>query len=160
MRTRKQSLLFLIVILVGLLYIVGTPVGESLVSLQDSRPIAIENVTVITMDRDRVFSAQTVIIRDGRISFVGSNAAARIPHDALRIDGTHRYLLPGLADMHAHLSRNHELSLDFLTLFVASGVTTILNTRGEPDHLMRYEPAKSVMEEEALQAAVACEVDL
>lgn len=87
------------------------------------------------MDQDRVLSAQTVVIRGDRISFVGSNAAAKIPADALRIDGSHRYLLPGLTDMHAHLSRSHALSLRFLTLFVATGVTTILNMRGEPDHL-------------------------
>jgi len=124
-----------VVIVGGPLCFVGTPAGKSLVSPPGPCPVAIENVTVIPMDRDRILPAQTVILRDGRISFVGSNSAAKIPRDALRIDGTHRYLFPGLTDMHAHLSRSHELSLRFLTLFVASGVTTILNMRGEPDHL-------------------------
>jgi hypothetical protein len=135
MRTRKQRLMSFVVIVGGPLCFVGTPAGKSLVSPPGPCPVAIENVTVIPMDRDRILPAQTVILRDGRISFVGSNSAAKIPRDALRIDGTHRYLFPGLTDMHAHLSRSHELSLRFLTLFVASGVTTILNMRGEPDHL-------------------------
>ena len=151
MRTGKQRLLPFIVTVTGFLCVVGTPPGQPLIAPQGPRPVAIENVTVIPMDRDRLLSAQTVIVQDGRISFVGPNTAANIPRDALRIDGTHRYLLPGLADMHAHLSRNHELSLDFLTLFVASGVTTILNMRGEPDHL---ELRKQVAEGKLLGPAI------
>jgi len=131
----RRLRLLRIITLTGLVSVVGWYSGKAGQSIQASRPIAIENTTVVPMDGDRVLPAQTVIIRDGLISFVGSNTEAKIPDDALRIDGTQRYLLPGLSDMHAHLSRNHELSLDFLTLFVASGVTTILNMRGEPDHL-------------------------
>lgn len=141
MQTRRS--LLSVITLAGLFSIVGKHAGESLVPPLRARPIAILNVTVLPMDRDRVIPAQTVIVQDGRISFVGSNTAAKIPANALRIDGTHRYLMPGLTDMHAHLSSNHELSLRFLKLFVATGVTTILNMRGEPDHLeLRREVAQ------------------
>jgi hypothetical protein len=151
MSTRKHRLLLFIITLAGLICVVVVPAEESLVSPQGPPPVAIVKVTVIPMDRDRVLPAQTVIIRDGRISFVGSNTAAKISPNVLRIDGTHRYLLPGLTDMHAHLSWSHELSIRFLTLFVASGVTTILNMRGEPDHL---ELRKEVAEGKLLGPAI------
>src|SRR3712207_7476109 len=55
------------------------------------------------MDRERVLRDQTVLVRDGLISEVGDARRVRVPAGALRIDGRGKYLLPGLADMHAHL---------------------------------------------------------
>ena len=65
--------------------------------------LAIENVTVIPMDRERAIAGQTVLVRDGRIVSVDPSARARIPSGATRVNGAGKYLIPGLADMHAHL---------------------------------------------------------
>jgi cytosine/adenosine deaminase-related metal-dependent hydrolase len=54
----------------------------------------------------------------------------KIPKDALRIDGRGKYLMPGLIDMHVHLKLP-----EYLLLYVANGVTTVRNMRGEPRHL-------------------------
>jgi imidazolonepropionase-like amidohydrolase len=104
-------------------------------SAENLRQIAIVHVSVIPMDRERVIPDQTVIIKAGRILLIGPSKLVVPPHKSTKIDGRHLFLMPGLADMHAHLSWNHEVSVRFLTLFVASGVTTILNMRGQPDHL-------------------------
>src|SRR6266851_5181228 len=62
--------------------------------------LAITNVSVIPMTSETVLKDVTVVIRNGRIAFVGPSAAASIPSGARRIDGRGKYLIPGLADMH------------------------------------------------------------
>jgi imidazolonepropionase-like amidohydrolase len=46
---------------------------------------------------------QAMIVTDGRISWVGSEAQAKIPESAQVIDLTGKYVLPGLIDGHVHL---------------------------------------------------------
>lgn len=98
-------------------------------------PIAITNVTVLPMDRERTLTDQTVIIRDGRIAAVGSAAATAVPAGATRIDGRGKFLMPGLAEMHAHVppgSPTDEQLADILFLYVANGITTIRGMLGAP----------------------------
>src|SRR5688500_16133924 len=90
--------------------------------------VAFVDVNVIPMDRERVIERQTVIVRDGRIASVEPSARARIPSGALRVDGRGKYLIPGLAEMHAHIpgpQRPEQEIRDIFTLYVANGVTTI-----------------------------------
>ena len=87
------------------------------------------------MDRERVLPAQTVIVENQHIVQIGALDQLAMPKDAARIDGTGLYLIPGLADLHAHLQSSREVNLRMLQMFVAAGVTTILNMRGEPSHL-------------------------
>ena len=45
-----------------------------------------------------------VLIRDGKIAAVADNAAALdVPADAVRIDGTGKFITPGIIDAHSHL---------------------------------------------------------
>ncbi|HEX8695066.1 MAG TPA: hypothetical protein VF746_21825 [Longimicrobium sp.] len=55
------------------------------------------------MDHDTVLPAQTVVVQGTRITAVGPTSQVAVPAGAQRIDGTSRYLMPGLADMHAHV---------------------------------------------------------
>ncbi len=81
---------------------------------------AFVNVNVVPMDRERVLHGQTVIVDGGRIAAIGRGLKA--PANAKVIDGRGRYLSPGLADMH-----NHSDTREDLALFLANGVTTMLN---------------------------------
>lgn len=99
-------------------------------------PIVIANVGVLPMDRDRVLAGQTVVIERGVIAQMGPPRSVTIPAGAQTIDGTGKYLMPGLVDLHVHLASNPENEQRaILTLFVANGVTTILNLRGIPQIL-------------------------
>jgi imidazolonepropionase-like amidohydrolase len=91
----------------------------------DDGVTAFVDVNVVPMDTERVLEHHTVLVRDGRIVAVGKEVA--LPDDAVRIDGRGRYLMPGLADMHAHnwYAQEH-------LLFLANGVTTIRNMWGTP----------------------------
>src|SRR5687768_5670332 len=70
------------------------------------RATAIVNVNVLPMDTERVLARQTVLIENGRIARLGSVAQVAVPRGAVVIDGTGKYLVPGLADLHVHLSYN------------------------------------------------------
>ncbi|MGI9287258.1 MAG: amidohydrolase family protein [Pseudomonadales bacterium] len=101
-----------------------------------AQPTAIVNVNVIAMDAERVDAAQTVIVDDGRIIALGNTTATSVPKNAIRINGEGHYLIPGLAEMHAHIpSGSPEFTERVLTLFVANGITTIRGMLGHPSHL-------------------------
>ena len=102
-----------------LLLLTLTPLATSMA--QDSNMIAFVNVNVIPMDTERVLEAQTVIVRGDRIVEVGAADAVSVPSDAQVIDGSGKYLIPGLTDAHVHIFENQ----DALTLFVANGITTV-----------------------------------
>ena len=86
--------------------------------------LAIEDVTVVPLERDGVISHQTVIIEGGRISAMGAAERMRIPRGARRIDGRGRYLMPALTDMHVHLREGD------LDAYLASGIGTVRNMWG------------------------------
>ena len=92
--------------------------------------VAFVHVAVVPMDRERVLKNWTVVVADGRIRDLGPSSAIKIPKEATLIDGRGKYLMPGLADMHAHTWEEAELPL-----FLANGVTTIRNMFGGPIHL-------------------------
>jgi imidazolonepropionase-like amidohydrolase len=98
--------------------------------------VAIIDVNVIPMDKERTVTRQTVIVKDGKISEIGSSNDVKVPKNALRIDGRGKYLIPGLADMHVHLLRyEEEINKAMFQLFLANGVTSILNLKGDQSHL-------------------------
>jgi len=98
---------------------------------------AVVNVTLVPMDREGLLPGQTVIVRGGRIAEIGPARTMTLPPSAIVVDGTGRYLTPGLADMHVHLDSFVQARPNFgdAPLFLAYGITTVLNLRGEPEHL-------------------------
>jgi hypothetical protein len=103
---------------------------------------AFVGVTVIPMDRDRTLANQTVIVANGRITAMGPAASTTVPSGATRIDGTGKFLMPGLAEMHAHVppnTTNDQLLRDIMFLYLANGVTTIRGMLGAPYQLQLRE---------------------
>ncbi len=98
---------------------------------------AITNVTVLPMNEERVLENHTVIVRDGVIVQVAPSEQVTVPDDAVQLDGTGRYLMPGLAEMHGHIpgSGNPQYTEDVLFLYVSNGVTTVRGMLGDPSHL-------------------------
>ncbi|HYI39646.1 MAG TPA: amidohydrolase family protein [Allosphingosinicella sp.] len=98
---------------------------------------AITDVTVVPMDRERLLPGRTVIVRDGRIAAIGAARSTRIPAGAVRIDGRNRYLMPGLAEMHAHVpaGADAQWTRDVLFLYAANGITFARGMLGAPAHL-------------------------
>jgi imidazolonepropionase-like amidohydrolase len=97
---------------------------------------AFVNVNVVPMSAETVIEQQTVVVTDGVIAALGSVDEIPIPRGAKVIDGTDRFLMPGLAEMHAHVPGASSNNLDrYFSLYVANGVTTIRGMLGQPSHL-------------------------
>ena len=101
---------------------------------------AFVDVTVVPMDRDRELRGQTVVVQGDRIVAMGPVASTPVPAGATRIDARGKYLMPGLAEMHAHVvggqNPNHEtINRDIMFLYVANGITSIRAMLGQPNQL-------------------------
>jgi len=108
----------------------------------------IRGATVITMDRAKVFENATVYIVADRIEYVGPSdeAPTFIKAPELEIDGTGKFLIPGLAEMHGHLPSADVTSRDTkqtLFLYLAGGVTTVRGMLGAPVQFKMREAIKA-----------------
>ena len=110
---------------------------------QSKTPVAFVNVAVIPMtdsmdDSGRMLQAQTVIVEGDRVTTIGPVGEVQIPEDATVIDGTGKYLMPGLTDMHVHIySSDGVRDLEDLNpLYLNYGVTSIVSMNGN-DELLR-----------------------
>ncbi len=106
---------------------------------QPPRRFAFVNVSVVPMDRDWVLSGQTVVVEGDRITAVGATGSVAVPADAVRIKGRGKFLIPGLAEMHAHIPPGRQVADSMiervLALFALNGVTTVRGMLGDPRHL-------------------------
>jgi hypothetical protein len=102
--------------------------------------LALTHVSVIDASAPDAKAAlrqeQTVIINALRIAAVG--AKVRIPPGARVIDGTGKFLMPGLWDMHVHALFEGRTEF-FFPLFIANGVTGVreMSSTFSPEEIQR-----------------------
>ena len=72
----------------------------------------IRNVSIIDPDQETLMPNIDVAISDGRISGIKPNITER---GDLEIDGSKKYLLPGLIDAHVHIRDTSNLKLFLYT---------------------------------------------
>ena len=100
--------------------------------------VAFVDVTVIPMDRERTLPRQTVLVRGDRIVAIGPSDRVKVPAGGVKVDGRGKFLIPGLAEMHAHIPGGDtpdSVVERTLFLYVSGGVTTIRGMLGHPRHL-------------------------
>lgn len=90
---------------------------------------AIKDVSVLSSDGSHMIKNQTVLIESGMITMIDSTI--NIPSKASIINGSGKYLIPGLIDVHVHLFQ----SPNDLLLYIANGVTEVRELIGEKEHL-------------------------
>jgi imidazolonepropionase-like amidohydrolase len=100
-------------------------------SAQTSHSVAITNVTVIDVVTGRLQNGVTVLTQGERIVSLGPSLA--IPPGATRVNGTGKFLIPGLWDMHAH---HQATGADCLDLFIAKGVVGTRDMGGDIDFIL------------------------
>jgi Amidohydrolase family len=99
---------------------------------------AFVDVTVIPMDRERSLPHQTVLVQADRILELGPVGRVKVPDQATRIDARGKFLIPGLAEMHAHIPGGQapdSIVERTLFLYVSGGITTVRGMLGHPRHL-------------------------
>jgi imidazolonepropionase-like amidohydrolase len=102
-------------------------------SKPSSAGLAITHVTVIDATGEPPRPDMTVLIGDHRIVGVGDSRSGSIPRNARVIDGSGKFLIPGLVDSHVHLTAAGEPNGSrrfFLPLLLANGITTVRDMGG------------------------------
>lgn len=103
--------------------------------------IAVVGATVVPMDREGSLQGRTVLVRGDKILAVAPAGQVDVGA-ATVVDGKGKFLVPGLADMHVHMTEESDLRL-----FLLNGVTTVRDLFGSPRNLKwREAVARGAME--------------
>jgi len=100
-------------------------------ALPAPEPVAIQHVSVVNVQNGMVQKDVTVLLANGAIKAVGQKISVE---NARVLDGTGKFLIPGLWDMHVHCWSDE----DFFPLFLANGVTGIRDMFGPLDDLKAW----------------------
>lgn len=97
-------------------------------------PLVITHVTVIDATGNPAAPDMTVVIRDAHIAEIDSSDRVSVPKNAHVIDGTGKFLIPGLWDMHGHLTDATEGALPLLIEHGVTGVRDMGGDLAQVDH--------------------------
>lgn len=147
MQSRIPFLVFLLLgIPVGFAQTGADPAEED-----DASVVAFVNVAVVSMKDEATLQGQTVVIRGERIVAIGPVETLSVPSNAMVIDGSDRYLIPGLADMHIHM----KLPFANGPLYLDAGITTVLNLGTRANASTAAPEWQKVLDERALSRTPA-----
>jgi imidazolonepropionase-like amidohydrolase len=114
------------------------------ISAAHADTLAITHVSIVDTTGALTQPDMTVVVHEGRIAELGRSAVVAVPPDAKTVDGSGKYLIPGLWDMHVHTVFGDWLPRDekvMLPLFVANGVTGVRDMGGDLDVLKQWRAA-------------------
>ena len=128
-RAKRSDVRAVVAVTVAVAGVLGGACGRETVPLEALAQVdafALRDVSVIPMDREEVLREQTLVVRDGRVTALGSAGEVDVPADLPIVDGAGLYVMPGLWDLHVHLERE-----EALPLYQVNGITTIVNLGGD-----------------------------
>jgi len=86
----------------------GIAIGFSVPTDVPTGTIALTGATVITMKGDEVIDDATIVVERNRITAVGPRASVAVPAGAKVVDVAGATIMPGIIDVHAHISTGSE----------------------------------------------------
>lgn len=128
--------------LLPVLLFIGCGSASSEMQLEANTTV-IQNVNIIDVRDGSITGNQHVIIKEGKISDIIGKEVSSFG-GANVIDGNNKYLMPGLAEMHAHIPSpqwGRDNTDETLFLYLSNGITTIRGMLGHPVHLELREKA-------------------
>ena len=104
--------------------------------------LIIHNVTIVDTSGGPPLAHRTVIVRDGTIAEIGDSDTDKSRRlRGTHVNGTGKFLIPGLWDMHVHMVFGDWFPLGreiTLPLFIANGITGVRDMGGELETLQRW----------------------
>jgi imidazolonepropionase-like amidohydrolase len=97
--------------------------------------LAFTDITVIDVENGLALPHMTVVVVGDRIITIGKYGKGALPRNARVIPAKGKYMIPGLWDMHVHLSVGGERSL---ALLIANGVTGVRDMGGDISLVRTY----------------------
>lgn len=150
---RKYRLLFILFHICYFLHAQTDTTGK--LYKQPAEPVYITHVNVVNVITQKTDADQTVVIDHGRITNVGPAKKIKTPANAFIIDGTGKYLMPGMTDAHIHFFQSGGLytrpdavnlnsaypyekdqqwikdnQADLMARYLACGITTVIDVGG------------------------------
>jgi imidazolonepropionase-like amidohydrolase len=124
----RRAIAFLVIVLF-------LPAASRVATAQRTSVLALTHVSVIDGSGGPPRSDQTVLIASGRIAEIGTTTGVKIPPSARIVDGSDKFLIPGLWDMHVHIAginADPSWSKDvLLPLLTAYGITGVRDMGGD-----------------------------
>ena len=96
------------------------------VPLLKSGTYAMTGATIVDGTGRAPIEDGVVVVRDGRIADAGPRASVAIPPDAPSVDVSGKTVIPGLWDMHTHVTQ-----IEWAPVYLAAGVTTVRDMGNE-----------------------------
>ncbi len=93
-------------------------------------PVAIVNANLFDARSNSVVPNSTVLVDGDRIAGVGSGIKIPLPANAKIVDAKGKFLMPGMWDMHVHLSPGDGL------MDIANGITSVRDLANDTDMLL------------------------
>lgn len=113
--------------------------------------LIIRSVSVIDVERGKTVPDQAVVVKNGRI--IAVSATSKLRHTApAEVDGTGKFLMPGLWDNHMHFGGGDTLAHEnrnLLPLMLAYGITGVRDCAADISHFVlpwRDSIARGLME--------------
>ncbi len=106
-------------------------------STPEEELVALVGLNVVDVETDKVIPNQTILVQDGLILSIAGRDHIKIPPTASVIDVEGRYVIPGLWDMHVHLTDESALGV-----YLAHGVVGVRDMAAgmyvEPDQVRKW----------------------
>lgn len=146
MKTRNFLSLWHIFLVIGLWVTTGCNPPSPEDASSDTPPgYVFRDIQVVDVVGGTVAEAQDVWVQGETIRQIGK--ALKVSSNTQEIDGAGKYLMPGLAEMHAHIpvpkGPKDSLAPETLFLYLANGITTIRGMLGDPFHLQLREQVQN-----------------
>jgi len=95
------------------------------VSRIDRDALLIRNVNIVDIEANQVSATRDVVVVGDRIVGIQAGGTARLPAGGRVVDGSGKFLMPGLWDFHVHLFSAPGEEDFALPLYIANGVTGV-----------------------------------
>ena len=92
-------------------------------STKNSGDIIISNINIVQVESGLVIHNQTIVIKANKIHTIVESAPSEKLYAKVIIDGTDKYIIPGLWDMHTHLLWSIPEFYRHNKMMIANGVT-------------------------------------
>ncbi|QYK05850.1 amidohydrolase family protein [Shewanella zhangzhouensis] len=102
---------------------------DDLLAVNNGADMVLKNGNLVDVETGVVVSGQYIYLSNGRIVSIGSELPENADSVSI-VDVNNAYILPGLFDMHVHV---HDRK--YLAMYLAYGVTSVRNMRGNVAHL-------------------------
>lgn len=100
-------------------------------TLQNAAILVIRNIHVVDVLNGEIMPNQNAVVKDKIIYFIGNTITEPVQPNSISIDGTGKYLCPGLWDMHFHLCWSENNDTLLFPILLKNGITGIRDMGGD-----------------------------